>query len=355
MSGTHLPSARGGEEPKSPGERRQNEELIRSVMSDPGPPTELAYPALLNGIDYLFSVTDLLNGPDPEPRALKFAVLHLQAATEVLLKAGLAGIDWRLVFAKPEEADETSYRTGDFASCGIADTIKRLREHGVAISPEEKGAITALSKERNKLQHFGATLSAAAIEARAGVVLEILMRFINTHLWRGVDADHIDAYGEDMEMILTSVPRIRGYATARMTQLAPELEPFKDTTLRCPACSMWAVVAEGDDSYCRLCSTYWEHEKALLVDYAVGVLGLSVKDVLEDNGGAQGCPECQSHSLLTEVYLADTPDKPRSFCFNCVRPFDGLGTCTRCTLPFLPEGNGDLVCNDCWTAALTSD
>ncbi|WP_328390314.1 hypothetical protein OHS81_35860 [Streptomyces sp. NBC_00400] len=181
------------------------------------------------------------------------------------------------------------------------------------------------------------------------------MRFIDTHLWRGIDADHVDAYFEDRETIRASVPRIRGYATARMAQLAPAPEPFKSTTLRCPACGMWAVVAEVDESHCRLCFTHWEYDMALLVDYAVGVLGLSVKDFLDHDGGAQVCPECQRHSLLTEAYLAEAPDKPRSFCFHCARPFDGLVTCTRCTLLFQPEGNGDLVCSDCWTTALASD
>ncbi|MFE1270542.1 hypothetical protein [Streptomyces sp. NPDC058758] len=298
-------------------------------MNDKAREPELAYDALTNGIDYLLSVLDLLDGPDPEPRSLKFAVLHLQAATEVLLKACLAGIDWRLVFKKPEKADEAIYRTGDFPSCGIPDTIQRLRQHGVDISPEEKAAITALSAERNKLMHFGATLSATAIEARAGIVLEILMRFIDNHLWRGVDADHVDAYVEDLERIRASVPRIRGYATARMTQLAPQLEPFKSSTLRCPNCGMWALVTEDGQNYCYLCFEEWEYTGWLLVEYAVGVQGRSAEDFRDPPGGSEVCPTCQTHNVLTEVYLADAPDKPRAFCFRCMKPTDDLHTHNR--------------------------
>ncbi|MFD5074512.1 hypothetical protein [Streptomyces sp. NPDC058371] len=47
------------------------------------------FPPVENGLDYLLSVVEHLARPpqDMTPRHLKYAVLHLQAATEVLLKS----------------------------------------------------------------------------------------------------------------------------------------------------------------------------------------------------------------------------------------------------------------------------
>ena len=56
------------------------------------PPLQLDFPPIRNGVDYLVSVVNSLHG-DSEvgPREVKYAVLHLQAAAEVLLKARLLG------------------------------------------------------------------------------------------------------------------------------------------------------------------------------------------------------------------------------------------------------------------------
>ncbi|MEU1409794.1 hypothetical protein ABZ471_47740 [Streptomyces sp. NPDC005728] len=43
--------------------------------------------------DYLRSVVNHLDRDEPGPRDLKYGVLHLQAATEVLLKARLTSFD----------------------------------------------------------------------------------------------------------------------------------------------------------------------------------------------------------------------------------------------------------------------
>ncbi|WP_369221826.1 hypothetical protein AB5J52_09050 [Streptomyces sp. R39] len=54
------------------------------------------FPPVPNGIDYLSEVVTRLARPDAEvsPRDLKYAVLHLQAATEVPVKARLHMEHW---------------------------------------------------------------------------------------------------------------------------------------------------------------------------------------------------------------------------------------------------------------------
>ncbi|MFJ8973646.1 hypothetical protein ACIRJ3_30560 [Streptomyces anulatus] len=64
-------------------------------------------------MDYLISAVEHLDS-SPTARDLKYAVLHLQAATEVLFKARLIVQDWRLLSKKPAEADTGAFDRGDF-------------------------------------------------------------------------------------------------------------------------------------------------------------------------------------------------------------------------------------------------
>ncbi|MEU9699563.1 hypothetical protein [Streptomyces sp. NPDC047981] len=319
-------------------------------MSNKTPELELSYPAVRNGLDFLRSVVEHLDGPEPDPRAVKFAVLHLQAATEILLKACLASTDWTLVFLKPEEADESAYKTGDFTSIGPGIAISLLKKQGVKIVKREKTAIERLAKERNKLAHFGGTLSAAAAETRSAVVLEFLLRFIEDHLRTELSEDDTAHLEEEMRFVREGVPRINGYVAARMATLKPVLAELKHYTLRCPDCDQWALIAQGGEVECRICVRPWKPE-AFLLEYAVDVLGRPW-----DNDGscdpASYCPECGAHALLDEVYFAADPDKRYEFCFACSQEFTGLDNCIRCTFPFQPRAEDDLLCADCWSDSL---
>jgi hypothetical protein len=68
---------------------------------------QILFPPLLNGLDYLKSVIEHLRDK-PDQRNLKYAVLHLQAAVEVLLKARLIREHWSLVFEKPSAASSAA-------------------------------------------------------------------------------------------------------------------------------------------------------------------------------------------------------------------------------------------------------
>lgn len=312
------------------------------------------YPPIQNGMDYLRSVVGHLDHEEPGPRDLKYAVLHLQAATEVLLKARLVSIDWRLVFMKPDEAAEVAYKQGDFNSCKVDDAIKRLRAEGVQISPEAKGHITNLGQQRNRLQHFGLTATGPAVEARAAQVLHFLIGFVDEYLRPGLDGADAQHLEEEMRVVREALPRIREYARTRMEQLAPALDPLKGCTLRCPDCGMWALIADGGSLECRFCPQEWDPDTFPLA-YAVWVLGHSFREYRKTGQPAKYCPECGAYTLMHEVYLADDPDRQREFCFSCSEVFDGLEDCLRCTMPFQPNGDDDLACGDCWSSAMAKD
>ncbi|MGW8598162.1 hypothetical protein ACWGLB_04430 [Streptomyces sp. NPDC055893] len=104
---------------------------------------------------------------------MKYAVLHLQAAVEVLFKARLLAAHWTLVFTHPGEATRKALDEATLSSVSPDKAITRLRNIvGVQISAKEEQALRKLTETRNKLQHFGVTDNARAVEARAGEVLD---------------------------------------------------------------------------------------------------------------------------------------------------------------------------------------
>lgn len=110
-----------------------------------------------NGMDFLLSAFDHLSQRDgePSPRDLKYGVLHLQAAVEVLLKARLIREHWSLVFNDPGKAKRGAYEKGSFASCGVHEAIDRLNNIvALEISQDQKNAVKTLADTRNALTHL---------------------------------------------------------------------------------------------------------------------------------------------------------------------------------------------------------
>jgi hypothetical protein len=83
--------------------------------SDRGTRTPVHFPPVLNGLDFLESTVTLLavEGNVP-PRNLKYAVVHLAAAVETLLKARLALEDPKLVWTRSDQYDGAKHAAGDF-------------------------------------------------------------------------------------------------------------------------------------------------------------------------------------------------------------------------------------------------
>lgn len=118
--------------------------------------TDFLFPPLANGVDYLANVAEPLNKHEEEPnsRNLKYVVLHLQAAVEVLLKSQLQLEHWPLVFKDSGKATRARHASGDFQSVGSDEVVRRLIEIvGIKISESDKRELDNLAQSRNSLQH----------------------------------------------------------------------------------------------------------------------------------------------------------------------------------------------------------
>lgn len=319
----------------------------------------VSFPPVPNGVDYLVSVVELLARDDhgePNPRDLKYAVLHLQAAVEVLLKARLQIEHWSLVVKDATKTSKQSYLSGDFESLTQVETIRKLSAVlGIDIAERDKQTLLSLAKTRNALQHWGLAESAPAVEARAADVLDFLIRFVDQHLLDSLDADARQEIDEDMRRVRDRLTGIRAYVRSRMERLRAELSESSARTVECPHCGQLALVVDGIRNECHFCPRVWLDFDMLASRYASDVLYFSLRDIAD--GGEDPrmeCPDCDSETLVLGVRTAACPEGGVNICFSCAHIFDVLEYCARCGRVFGAVG-GETVCGSCWNEILSKD
>lgn len=142
----------------------------------------LEYTLLENGLDFISSALKHLKN-QPTKRELKYAVLHLSAGIELILKERLKREHWSLVFDKPELATKKAYDTGDFSSVSFKPSIERLINIcGIKIEEKQKTRLLRFRDMRNRFEHFGIVDSIEAVTASAAAALAILLDFVKNQL-----------------------------------------------------------------------------------------------------------------------------------------------------------------------------
>ncbi|MFF5881027.1 hypothetical protein ACIQ9M_34355 [Streptomyces californicus] len=314
---------------------------------------DLDFPPLANGLDYLVSVVNHLQ-PDTggTPSDIKYAVLHLQAAAEVLLKARLAREHWSLVFRDPAKATYDAFSDASFDSCTMTATVERLRNiAGLDISHKNADALESLAKDRNRLQHYGLTHNAKAVESRAAKVLDFLLDFVDGALIPRLTREEADIVAVPRAAVREGLSAIQSFVTKRMNRLRGEfLNGCEATTLRCPDCNQVALrgllpgsYVPGDGNalggFCCFCDQQWsandlayalqtEHQGSPLIE----------------------CPDCHAPTLTDSADFADA--KVTLYCTTCASRFTlaELGNCAACGCycPIGPVETGrQLLCADC--------
>ncbi|WP_158997581.1 hypothetical protein [Streptomyces aureus] len=314
---------------------------------------EFHFPVVRNGMDYLLSVLEFLD--EPTARDIKYAVLHLQAGTEVLLKWPLARRDWRLVVEVNKEGeicDEAHFQRGDFRSIGIPAARRLLKDKlGIAISNRDFRAIKALAEYRNRLQHFGmaglAAAPVAAIEARAVKVLDFLLDFIHNHLRPHLDAGDSHHVDEQMELVRAGLNRVKALVELRMERVRSDLAAGAPWAVECPQCGQFAMVVDADQAKveCRFCHGAWSSQDAADV-YVDAVLKTSTFMSVKDGGEPPvvSCIECAEETLFPRIVVASDRSGTTARCFTCDLIAD-LVLCDTCGHWMYEDETG--MCDSC--------
>ena len=323
--------------------------------------SEIKFPPVENGLDYLKSATEHLRD-EPTARDLKYAILHLHSAVEVLLKVRLMREHWSLVFANAGKATRAALITGDFNSIGLEDAIIRLREIAeVRLTDAARNSFKRLTDVRNKLQHFGLVEQAPGVDVLTGEVLDALLVFISEHLEPGADPAEEEPIREARELIRKEISRITGLVDARTRRITPELEQKADQIVACPDCLQvtFELGEEGEAGRCLFCDRAWHDPKELAEEYAWSVLNRSWHEAISEGGArpARTCPACDYETLVGDVLVRAHGDRPNWVCFNCMTivPLDGIDECLRCGEPMLIEEGSGALCDKCWRDAMERD
>ncbi|MDX3336852.1 MULTISPECIES: hypothetical protein [Streptomyces] len=328
--------------------------------ADQGTGRRVDFPPVENGVDYLRSVVEHLTSDasdGPSPRNLKYAVLHLQAAVEVLLKARLQKEHWSLVLDRNDGATRQKFDDNSFKSCTSTEAVRRLTAMvGVEIGKDDRTAMEDLGKDRNALQHYGLSVNAQTVESRAAIVLDFLLRFMEKEFHAELDQDENTSVSADMQYVRQGLTKIRALLRIRMEQLAPQLEPLRDRTVECPECRFMAYVARADEApSCLLCQReapletdgagkWWRDTYSAAIEYAEKVLGTPWKETpgrpddpfsMPLQPPLERCPGCNSQLLVLGARTALDPDLEVAFCFGCTRQY---AQCEQCHMPIDPEG-----------------
>lgn len=312
----------------------------------PAPRADIAFPPVRNGVDYLASVVDHLTRADPPgPRDLKYAVLHLQAAVEVLLKTRLQREHWSLVFKEPGKATRKAFTDGTLDSCTTAAAIDRLREiAGVDIGTKAAESVRFVSRWRNSLQHYGLTVEAYAVENRATQVLDFLTAFAHEELLPALGKDEADTISRELKAVTVRLRQLTSFIEARRKRLEDELHGVRDRTVQCWSCDEFGLVAgemKADGTiWCRFCHLVWVTPHEAASEYLWNVLG-------SDLDYAAACPECSEPALVPNGARTRHSRTEHSLCFTCGTIFEGLVECGDCK-EFYSPGDDDMgLCHGC--------
>ncbi|MFJ2745217.1 hypothetical protein ACIO3O_36795 [Streptomyces sp. NPDC087440] len=285
------------------------------------------FPPVANGLDYLLSVTEHLTAADPPtPRHLKYAVVHLQAAVEVLLKARLQQEHWTLVVA--ENVDQmnttrTAFDSGNFVSCTIEQALARLtKAAGTHATDDQAKALRSLTLSRNALQHYGLRLNAHQVEANAAEVLDFLMSFVHSELLPALSATEVAQARRDLWHIRQRLGTIRSFVKKRHQQIRTDLAPHQSTTVQCPQCSQPAVVIGTPLPACLFCHATWPDAMDLAYSH-VSATG-------DYEAGVETCPDCAEYAVIPNATVAARPKHVHARCFACAASPDLRETCEKC-------------------------
>ncbi|MFB7260661.1 hypothetical protein ACFCXH_00610 [Streptomyces nojiriensis] len=318
---------------------------------------QVYFPPVANGLDYLLSTAKHLGTGGQQgdvESALKYAILHLAAGVEVLLKARLQLEHWTLVFKDPGQATRKDLEKGTFVSCTPGETLQRLRNVAeVPISDKDAKALTQLAEHRNALQHYGLTGPSAAVlvvESGIAAVLDFLVRFLDEQLLPALTETERGAVQGKMTEIRSSLVWVKRFTTKRMQRLNADLEPLRSSTVECSDCRQFALVVGGREARCYFCWTERTIEDALL-SHRIVVLGRPPALQAGDSGEVRRgeyCSTCGSYTVLHGVSTAASPEPmaPVALCFTCGDVSSAKPVCLGCERVFEPVRH-ELGCAEC--------
>lgn len=312
----------------------------------------IAFGLLDNGLDFIMSALNHLK--NPKEADLKYAVLHLSAGVDLILKYRLSKEHWSLLFEKIDQANMNIFESGKFTSVNSNTCIDRLKGIcSVDIDEENIMKLKMLRERRNRLEHFGIVESESALKSSTAAVLGFLLDFIDQH----VNIEELESNERELlDNIRSSSSDFRAFVEKRMKSIKKDLEDYGERTsiTYCPTCLMPTLVINSPVK-CMFCG-YSGDGPIVACDFISNVLHIEKHSAVKDGEvyPLYHCPECVEMSL---VDATEDHDVKTWICFSCGKEWrdSDIDICNYCGNPFTAKSERVGICNDCFDEQLEDD
>lgn len=283
---------------------------------------------------------------DKDPRSLKYAILHIASAVELVLKARLAREHWALIFKDPSRANRGKLEKGDFGSADFQGVQDRLEGICKIDLSKHKVIMKTLRDMRNRIQHFAFSGDVPEISSILTRTWSFLWDFIHSHMPKEANNEQ-NTLAEIKERMM----KHEDYVAQRLADIKPGLDALRrdgSLVVECPSCLQEALAVPGDENpHCCFCR-YQDSAAQVADDWATVFVGYPHTDpkdrmiapVLKE------CPECGMETMIEFEDGGMTPPDPAWVCFACGQSGPPTVKCQRCGEEFPWEGEV-YVCPEC--------
>ncbi|MDO8612405.1 MAG: hypothetical protein Q7R32_06230 [Dehalococcoidia bacterium] len=178
----------------------------------------------------------------------KYALLHLAAAVELLLKTRLEQEHWSLLFADVDKADLTKLHSGDFKSIDFEGACARLAKiASVSIDEADLQHLDQLRKLRNRVQHFEIHVELEQIKSLLDRGINFFVGFMQENL-----PDRLAAHDPRFERIYGHLRELESFVETRLESIDHELKRAPDL-VECGWCWQETLILGSGDPRCAFC------------------------------------------------------------------------------------------------------
>ncbi|WP_343898746.1 hypothetical protein [Chitinophaga japonensis] len=308
----------------------------------------MKFDILENGLDYVKSGTEHII-KEHDFTAYKYAILHLSAGVELILKDRIRREHWTLIFDNINQAKYSLLSSGDFKSIDFETILNRLVNICVIeISDKDIRILKDLRNLRNKIQHFEFTINVQAVRSVCSKVLSIVLNFVNTNFERKHLSISAKNYIDELRELQGKFSEYVKLRTAQIKELLTQAAK-KGKIEICPMCRQPALII--NEEHCAFCG-YTDAPENIAVLYAENILDESAH-IAAMHGGefpVYDCPYCECTDTMVKK-------NDEFICFNCgVQSHEtDFCYCCECGELFLKKDDEDIeICETCWDNKLNS-
>ncbi|MCY1719224.1 hypothetical protein OU798_02670 [Prolixibacteraceae bacterium Z1-6] len=312
---------------------------------------KIEFDLLENGLDFIDNALHAIISTE-EPHKLKYAILHISAGIELILKEILRLEHWSLLFENINNANYNHLQSGDFQSVSFPSIIKRLE--GITngnISENQKKHFNIVRKKRNKIEHFSFKESSNALKSTISKALTDIIEIIDENIEIQNTSDESKRLYKSIRRESSKFIEFVDLVRAKLKHDLKTLEERNIKLIDCPECFQHLFPLDG--SYTCLFCGYTDTPENITALYADTILDYNSYYAYK-NG--EECPIKQCLSCKNETLILH---ENSAFCITCDSNWEieDLALCSDCDEFYeKPEDErSDYgVCPDCWQNKLDS-